>query len=296
MRKASAVSDLGLGLDGALRVLDERSGPRPRRKERLVSVGHATAQPDGSHQGSHDQQAAATTTGFILILGHGLVVLSVSFAVVVRSGGKRRRIKPGIGLRIPLPRCRHVIAKVEAAPIALLAPGRSGGTLLLRRLVRKAEGWLLTALRWIAEIGCRFGSRRKAIVCFSTPLRKQVPTRLLTSPLARRLAIGRRPMRRGLGIVRARAACRSPHPRLPDRTAPRHVRIPLSRTPCTRRRITTLSHLVWGVYAHNRQPRGQNLCIGPDQREACGCQFPVMRLDKAQMWQFIASRPLRVES
>src|SRR6476646_2415136 len=56
--------------------------------------------------------------------------------------------------------------------------------------------------------------------------------------------------------------------------------------PCTRRRIARLSHLLGGVYANNRQTRSQNLCIGADQSEACGGQFPVMSLYEAQMWRF----------
>src|SRR5262249_8708953 len=151
-------------------------------------------------------------------------------------------------------------------------------------LWRIAKVGLLGCLRW--ESG--------PPVSLSSRLRKQVAG-LLLSALPRGITIRRWPLRRRrlCRVLRHRTPSRRPHPALPD---PRHVRNPLSRTPSTLRRIATLSHLIGSVYANNRQARGQNLCIGADERKACGGQFPVMRLDKAQMWRFIAFRPLAVES
>src|SRR5262249_51200324 len=204
--------------------------------------------------------------------------------------------------------------------IALLAPRRSGGGLRLRGRVRKAVGRRLRALRGIAKVAGALGCGRKAIerqrmrllrrlrgkartpVAVGSSLRKLVPLRgglpIARLLLALTVTVSRWPMRRWLRhrLVRHRTPCCRPHPSLPDRTAPRHVRNPLSRTPSTLRRIATLSHLLGSVYANNRQARGQNLCIGADERKACRCQFPVMSLDKAQMWRFIDFRPLAVVS
>src|SRR5215831_681354 len=329
MRKASAIGNLGLGLDRTLGILDERSRSRPRGEQRLVGVSHATAQSDGSHQCNDNHEPATAATGFLVVLWHIFVELGLRLAVAVRSCGKGWRVELAAIGAVPLPWRRHVVAEIEATCIALLAPRWSGRRLVLGGRVREAKGRRIAALWRIAKVGTTLASRRKAIerqgVCTRgvlrclrgkacapvsfCSLRKVVAlrrgcciARLLMSALARCLTIGRWPMRRWLRhrlcrqVVRLRTTCCRPHPRLPDRTAPRHVRNPPISYPSTLRRLATLSHLLGGVYANNRQARGQNLCIGADERQTRSSQFPVMRLDKAQMWRFIAFRPLRVES
>ena len=50
------------------------------------------------------------------------------------------------------------------------------------------------------------------------------------------------------------------------------------------------------MYAENRQTRRQHLLIGEDKGKACGGQCPIPRLNKSQMWHFIALAPLGMKS
>ena len=176
------------------------------------------------------------------------------------GGGLRRVGRSRLGLGLSL---REVVALVLLLRVPVLGPEG----LRLARLGRVSVGDRLRLrlperrLRRIARLLAGGG------VLGECGLRRVLRLRIdvLRRPL--RCALSRRRRRERIVGQRSSSLRLRSRPR-ENRTVPRHVGVLYSFAPFAPRRIATLSHLLRGVYANNRQSRCQNLCIGTDQGEA----------------------------
>ena len=174
------------------------------------------------------------------------------------GGGLRCVGRSRLGLGLSL---REVVALVLLLRVPVLGPEG----LRLARLGRVSVGDRLRLserrLRRIARLLAGGGVLGECGLGRVLRLRIDVLRRPLRRALSRRRRreriVGQR-----LSSLRLRSRPRE------NRTVPRHVGVLYSFAPFAPRRIATLSHLLRGVYANNRQARCQNLCIGTDQGEA----------------------------